>query len=80
MIGIEPSKDGEGVEAIREPTIGAFLGARLQDHGRPVRRQAHYFRIYSGKLTSGARVLNASTGRTERIGRILMMHATTART
>src|SRR5204863_3809863 len=34
-----------------------------------------YFRVYSGKLQAGGRVLNASTGRTERIGRILMMHA-----
>jgi elongation factor G len=34
-----------------------------------------YFRVYSGKLSAGGRVLNASTGRTERIGRILMMHA-----
>src|SRR5450759_889967 len=34
-----------------------------------------YFRVYSGHLQAGARVLNVSTGRTERIGRILMMHA-----
>jgi elongation factor G len=34
-----------------------------------------YFRVYSGKLAAGSRVLNVSTGRTERIGRILMMHA-----
>ena len=33
------------------------------------------FRVYSGKLEAGSRVLNVSTGRTERIGRILMMHA-----
>ena len=34
-----------------------------------------YFRVYSGKLSAGGRVLNAITGRTERVGRILMMHA-----
>jgi elongation factor G len=34
-----------------------------------------YFRVYSGKLGAGSRVLNAATGRTERIGRLLMMHA-----
>ena len=34
-----------------------------------------YFRVYSGKLSAGSRVLNVSTGRTERVGRILMMHA-----
>src|SRR3954454_22937735 len=36
-----------------------------------------YFRVYSGKLSAGGRVLNATTGRTERVGRILMMHANT---
>src|SRR5205814_6230408 len=34
-----------------------------------------YFRVYSGKVKSGERVLNTTTGRTERIGRILQMHA-----
>jgi elongation factor G len=34
-----------------------------------------YFRVYSGKLASGSYVLNASTGRKERVGRILQMHA-----
>ena len=34
-----------------------------------------YFRVYSGKLKAGDRVLNTTTGKTERIGRILQMHA-----
>lgn len=34
-----------------------------------------FFRVYSGKLSSGSYVLNASKGKRERIGRILMMHA-----
>jgi len=34
-----------------------------------------YFRVYSGKLEAGSYVLNSSTGRKERIGRILRMHA-----
>ena len=34
-----------------------------------------YFRVYSGKLEAGSRILNVNSGRTERIGRILMMHA-----
>ena len=38
-----------------------------------------YFRVYSGKLSAGGRVLNSVTGRTERVGRILMMHANTPR-
>src|SRR5207248_6137405 len=34
-----------------------------------------YFRVYSGQVKAGDRVLNTSTGKTERIGRILQMHA-----
>mgnify|MGYP001584441466 FL=1 len=34
-----------------------------------------FFRLYSGTLTSGSYVLNSSTGKKERIGRILRMHA-----
>ena len=34
-----------------------------------------FVRVYSGKLTAGSYVLNASTGEKERIGRIVRMHA-----
>ncbi len=34
-----------------------------------------YFRVYSGKLKSGAYIYNSTKGKRERIGRILLMHA-----
>ncbi len=34
-----------------------------------------YFRVYSGKLSAGTKILNVSTGRQERVGRLLVMHA-----
>jgi len=34
-----------------------------------------YFRVYSGQLEKGSQVVNTRTGRKERIGRILEMHA-----
>src|SRR3989454_6284061 len=34
-----------------------------------------YFRVYSGKIKAGDRVLNTTTGKTERLNRILQMHA-----
>ena len=34
-----------------------------------------FFRVYSGKLEAGSYVLNATKGRKERVGRILLMHA-----
>ena len=34
-----------------------------------------YFRVYSGQIKSGDRVVNTTNGKTERISRILQMHA-----
>ncbi|RWU07045.1 elongation factor G [Pseudodesulfovibrio sp. S3] len=34
-----------------------------------------FLRLYSGKIESGATVMNAATGKKERIGRLLKMHA-----
>jgi elongation factor G len=34
-----------------------------------------FFRVYSGTLEAGSKILNTTTGKTERLGRILMMHA-----
>lgn len=34
-----------------------------------------FFRVYSGSLKAGSQVLNTNTGRKERLGRLLQMHA-----
>ena len=34
-----------------------------------------YIRIYSGKIDSGSYIWNASNGKQERVGRLLLMHA-----
>ncbi|MDQ4082619.1 MAG: elongation factor G, partial [Actinomycetota bacterium] len=34
-----------------------------------------YLRVYSGKVRAGERVANVTSGRTERVGRLLQMHA-----
>jgi elongation factor G len=34
-----------------------------------------YVRVYSGRVTQGGKVLNTTTGKLERVGRILQMHA-----
>jgi elongation factor G len=76
--GIEPDKASEngGRPAVRhasdEEPFAALVHKIMAD---PYVGKLTYFRVYSGKLTAGSRVLNVSTGRTERIGRILMMHA-----
>jgi elongation factor G len=37
--------------------------------------QLAFFRVYSGKIESGTAVLNSTKGTTERVGRLLKMHA-----
>jgi elongation factor G len=79
MTGLEPAKkgqDGAPTEAIREASDGApFSALAFKVMADPYVGKLTYFRVYSGKLEAGGRVLNSSTGKTERIGRLLMMHA-----
>jgi elongation factor G len=76
--GLEPDKKSEngGRPAVRHASddepFAALVHKIMAD---PYVGKLTYFRVYSGKLAAGSRVLNVSTGRTERIGRILMMHA-----
>jgi elongation factor G len=69
-------QDGEGTPAEREPSDDApFAAIAFKVMADPYVGKLTYFRVYSGKLAAGSRVLNTVTGRTERVGRILMMHA-----
>jgi elongation factor G len=76
--GLEPEKgsDNGGVPAHREAADDEpFAALAFKIMADPYVGKLTYFRVYSGKLAAGSRVLNVTTGRTERIGRILMMHA-----
>src|SRR5205085_4628277 len=68
--------NGGGKPAVREPTDdAAFAALAFKIMADPYVGKLTYFRVYSGRLSAGSRILNVNTGRTERIGRILMMHA-----
>jgi elongation factor G len=75
--GHEPVKgDAEDREAVRNASDDEpFSALAFKIMADPYVGKLTYFRVYSGKLDAGSRVLNVTTGRTERIGRILMMHA-----
>jgi elongation factor G len=79
MTGVEPARKGENggtKEAERKPDDNEpFAALAFKVVVDPYVGKLTYFRVYSGKLSAGSRVLNATTGRTERIGRLLMMHA-----
>ena len=75
-IELDKGSDTEGTPAHREASDEEpFAALAFKIMADPYVGKLTYFRVYSGKLTAGSRVLNVSTGRTERIGRILMMHA-----
>jgi elongation factor G len=77
--GVEPPSkgaDGSGRTAERPPEDGApFAALAFKVMADPYVGKLTYFRVYSGTLKAGSRVLNVSNGRTERVGRLLMMHA-----
>jgi len=77
MYGLEEVRgEDEPREVVRPADDSApFAALAFKIMADPFVGKLTYFRVYSGKLSAGGRVLNVSTGRTERVGRILMMHA-----
>jgi len=77
VVGMEIGKGGVEIgEATRPADDNApFAALAFKIMADPFFGKLTYFRVYSGKLEAGSRVLNVSTGKTERVGRILEMHA-----
>ena len=77
MTGMVTNAKGElGEEVARRPDDSEpFAALAFKVMADPFVGKLTYFRVYSGKLGAGSRVLNATNGKTERIGRLLMMHA-----
>ena len=75
ITGLDPTKAEETI--IERPASDdapfAALGFKIMTD--PFVGQLTFFRVYSGVLTSGSSVYNATKQRTERIGRLLKMHA-----
>jgi elongation factor G len=76
VIGIDLSSKEEGVSVERAADDKApFSALAFKIMTDPFVGQLTFFRVYSGTLTAGSSVINATKGRTERIGRLLQMHA-----
>jgi elongation factor G len=71
--GIDPKSGGEEERAADPKAPFSALAFKVMSD--PYVGKLTYFRVYSGTLKAGDRVLNTTTGRTERVGRILQMHA-----
>jgi elongation factor G len=71
--GIDPRTEHD---LSRRPAVDEpFSALAFKVMSDPYVGKLTYFRVYSGALKAGDRVLNTTTGRTERVARILQMHA-----
>ena len=70
--GVNPKTDEEERKSSDEEPFAALAFKIMTD---PYVGRLSFFRVYSGTLTTGSSVLNATKGKRERMGRILQMHA-----
>jgi elongation factor G len=75
IAGIDPDKAEETIIERPASDDAPFSALAFKIMTDPFVGQLTFFRVYSGVLTSGASVYNATKQRTERIGRLLKMHA-----
>src|SRR5688500_18219667 len=75
ITGFDPDKGPEAI--IERPAADdapfSALGFKIMTD--PFVGQLTFIRVYSGVMTSGSSVYNATKGKTERLGRLLKMHA-----
>ena len=73
ITGIDPKTEEEDQRKADDNEPLSILAFKVATD--PFVGQLTFFRIYSGFLKAGSYVLNSTTGKKERIGRILRMHA-----
>ena len=71
--GVNPRTDEEEERKSSDDEPFAALAFKIMTD--PYVGRLSFFRVYSGTLTTGSSVLNATKGKRERMGRILQMHA-----
>lgn len=74
MIGHNPNNDEE--ELTRKPsTDEPFSALAFKVASHPFFGSLTYVRVYSGHVKSGEQVLNTSSGKKERVGKLFQMHS-----
>ena len=71
--GVNPKTDEEDERPADDNAPFSALAFKIMTD--PYVGRLSFFRVYSGTLTTGSSVLNATKGKRERMGRILQMHA-----
>ena len=73
-VGHAPGKEDE--EIVRKPsTDEPFSALAFKVATHPFFGKLTYVRVYSGKVDSGAQVINATKGKKERLGKLFQMHS-----
>jgi elongation factor G len=72
VTGIHPKTDEEETRSVEDTKFSALAFKIATD---PFVGRICFFRVYSGTLKAGSYVLNATTGKKERISRIMQMHS-----
>jgi len=75
VTGVDPDAKEETLIERGADDKAPFSALAFKIMTDPFVGQLTFFRVYSGTLTSGSSVSNSTKGRTERIGRLLKMHA-----
>jgi elongation factor G len=71
--GVDPRTENE---LSRRPQLDEpFAALAFKVMSDPFVGKLTYIRVYSGQVKQGDRLMNTTTGKTERVGRILQMHA-----
>jgi elongation factor G len=73
--GLDPNAKEETLVERPAADDAPFAALAFKLMTDPFVGQLTFIRVYSGVLTSGSGVYNATKGRTERVGRLLKMHA-----
>jgi elongation factor G len=73
--GFDPNKGPDAIVERAASDVSPFSALAFKIMTDPFVGQLTFIRVYSGVLTSGSTVYNATKQRTERIGRLLKMHA-----
>jgi len=73
LLGHNPKTDQEEIRRpdVKEPLAGLAFKIQIDPHVGKLT----YYRVYSGTITAGSYIYNSTKNITERVGRILLMHA-----
>jgi elongation factor G len=75
ITGFDPDKGPDAIVERPAADDAPFSALAFKIMTDPFVGQLTFIRVYSGVMTSGSSVFNATKGKTERLGRLLKMHA-----